>query len=258
LLVGVELSSGDAGGLQYAEDGARDNTLLNHSIAIESDGGVFTPWGLGVSCKNESNGGCGLAIAQLETLSPLLAGVGGGGQVKSGGGGADIDPMCQESGVVCAGWEVLDPRLEPRPAASNNPCTIDANGAWSAPAYDPATQSSYNSGYFWFHHSEADTMERIDPMQLNENAAALAIWTFAIAELPEMLPRNNAAPLPASSSSDDEAQKVWEYTEVHITLIAVLVVLSALLLYVRHVRREKEAQEESGMGSDLLSKDLQA
>jgi hypothetical protein len=244
--------SGDAGGVQYAEDGARDNTLLNHSIAIETDGGIFTPLGLGVSCKNESNGGCALAMAQLETLAPLLASVGGGGSVKSGGGGADIDPMCQESGIVCAGWEVLDPRLEPNPSATNNPCTIDASGAWVAPAYDPTSQSSYNSGYFWFHHSDADTMERIDATQLNENAAGLAIWTYAIAQLPELLPRNNPAPS-SSSSSNDETEKIWQYTEVHIGLISVLFVLSALLVYVRYVRKEVEQEEE---GNDCFQTDL--
>jgi len=231
--------------VQYAEDGARDNTLLNHSIAIETDNGIFTPLGFGVACKNESNGGCGLAIAQLETLAPLLDPIGGGGSVKSGETGADIDPMCQESGIVCAGWGVLDPRLEPAPSATNNPCTVDANGAWMAPEYDPATQTSYNSGYFWFHHSEADTMERIDPTQFNENAAALAIWTYAIAQLPEMLPRNNPAPT-SSSSSEGGVKKFWEYTTVHIGLIVTLLVFSAFQLYVRRVNEEKERAEAEG------------
>lgn len=236
--------AGDAGGLQYAEDGTRDNTLLNHSIAIETDGGIFTPWGLGVTCSNQSSGGCGLAMAQLEALAPLLAAVGGGGIVVAGGGGADIDPLCETSGIVCAGWEVLDPRLEPSPSASNNPCTIDSNGAWTAPAYDPLQQSSYNSGYFWFHHSEADTMERIDATQLNQNAAALAIWTYAIAQLPALLPRNNAAPVSTSSKKSDEAEKFWEYTEVHIGLLSLVVVTAVLLLWVWRVRRQKEKERE--------------
>lgn len=188
-------------------------------------------------------------MAQLETLSPLLDPLSGGGNIKSGGGGADIDPMCQDSGIVCAGWEVLDPRLEANPSATNNPCTIDANGAWAAPEYDPTTQTSYNSGYFWFHHSDADTMERIDPTQFNENAAALAVWTFAIAELPEMLPRNNPAPVTASSN-DDEVKKFWDYTEVHIGAISLLVVLSTLMVYVLYVRREKEVEEELGLMND--------
>jgi len=51
---------------------------------IETDGGIFQPIGMGVSCSNTSNGGCGLAIAQLETLAPLLNSI-GGGAVSSGG-----------------------------------------------------------------------------------------------------------------------------------------------------------------------------
>jgi carboxypeptidase Q len=108
-VVWVNEENGDKGGKQYAIDGNKSNTLVKHSIAIETDSGIFSPVGLGVSCAESSKGGCGLAIAQLKALSPLLDSI-GGGIVTSGGGGADIDPMC-ESGVVCAGYNVMDPRL---------------------------------------------------------------------------------------------------------------------------------------------------
>ena len=194
-----------------------DNSLVNHSIAIESDGGVFEPLGLGVSCANTTKGGCELAIAQLQILAPLLSSV-GGDQVTSGGGGADIEPMC-ESGIVCAGWNVLDLRLSD--GTTNNPCTADSMGAWSAPVFDPYTQTAYDSGYFWFHHSEADTMERIDPTQINTNVASLAIWAYAIAQLPELLPRNDPAPSSSSSSDSDGFKSAY---------IVVIVVCCAILL----------------------------
>jgi carboxypeptidase Q len=187
------------GGLQYLEDGLQSGILVNHSIVIETDGGIFQPLGLGISCAETSNGGCGMAIAQLETLAPLVHSI-GGDIVTSGGGGSDIDPSCQ-TGIVCAGWNVLDPRLSSGSSLTNNPCTVDSMGAWDAPVFDPYTQTMYDSGYFWFHHSDADTMERIDASQLNANAASLAIWTYAIAQLPELLPRNEAAP-PVSDDDD--------------------------------------------------------
>ena len=65
--------------------------------------------GLGISCEETENGGCGMAIAQLEALSALFDDI-GGGQIISGGGGADIEPSCS-TGLVCGGLNTLDPRL---------------------------------------------------------------------------------------------------------------------------------------------------
>jgi carboxypeptidase Q len=215
----VNEENGNAGGVQYAQEGAEDNSLLSHSIAIESDFGVFSPLGLGVSCSNQSHGGCGLAMAQLATLSPLLAAVGGGGAVSEatpGTTGDDTKALCQ-SGVVCASWRAADPRLAPATdteagtgtgtSTTNNPCTINNQDAWAAPVLTP--DNWRGSGYFWYHHSEADTMERIDPTQLNQNAAALAIWTYSIAQLPELLPRNAPPPSSSSSSSSSWAGPVF-------------------------------------------------
>lgn len=43
--------------------------------------------------------------------------------------------------------------------------------------------------YFWYHHSEADNVDKIDPKELGENVAAMAIMAYVLADLPEMLPR---------------------------------------------------------------------
>lgn len=220
-VVWVNEENGDAGGLQYLQDGLANNTLVNHSIAIETDEGVFEPLGLSLSCANTSNGGCELAIQQLEVLSPLLDPI-GGGTVSTGGGGADIDPICQ-TGIVCSGWNVLDPRLSN--GVTNNPCTVDSMGKWEAPVFDPATTTEYDSGYFWFHHSEADTMDRLDPTQVNTNAAALAIWTYAIAELPELLPRND--PATSSKKNDDSSGSFFQHTDK--VLLYLVVPVTAVL-----------------------------
>ena len=44
-------------------------------------------------------------------------------------------------------------------------------------------------------------MERLDPRQLNHVAAALAVWAFAVGELPALLPRNEPAPPAAPPAS---------------------------------------------------------
>ena len=43
--------------------------------------------------------------------------------------------------------------------------------------------------------------KRRDPRQLNHVAAASAIWAYSIAQLPELLPRDAAAPPPAPGAA---------------------------------------------------------
>ena len=43
--------------------------------------------------------------------------------------------------------------------------------------------------YFKYHHTAADTLDKIVPRELQENAAAMAVLAYTIANLPEPLPR---------------------------------------------------------------------
>jgi len=43
--------------------------------------------------------------------------------------------------------------------------------------------------YFNYHHSAADTLDKVDPRQLQENAAAMAVLAYELAEMPQPLPR---------------------------------------------------------------------
>jgi carboxypeptidase Q len=43
--------------------------------------------------------------------------------------------------------------------------------------------------YFFYHHTAADTLDKILPQELRENAAAMAVMGYALANLPEPLPR---------------------------------------------------------------------
>jgi carboxypeptidase Q len=43
--------------------------------------------------------------------------------------------------------------------------------------------------YFNYHHTAADTLDKVNPQTLRENAAALAVMGYAIADMPEPLPR---------------------------------------------------------------------
>lgn len=43
--------------------------------------------------------------------------------------------------------------------------------------------------YFDYHHTAADTLDKVDPQELRENAAAMAVMGYVLAAMPEPLPR---------------------------------------------------------------------
>jgi carboxypeptidase Q len=91
------------------------------------------------------------AFAIVKEVGKLLDKI-GAGDIQRGGGGADIGPI-MALGVPGAGLNVQGDK------------------------------------YFWFHHSEADTMDKLDPHEVNLSTAALAIMAYVIADLPQPLPR---------------------------------------------------------------------
>jgi carboxypeptidase Q len=44
------------------------------------------------------------------------------------------------------------------------------------------------SRYFWYHHSEGDTLDKLDPVELARCVAAMAVMTYVVADLPTALP----------------------------------------------------------------------
>jgi carboxypeptidase Q len=51
----------------------------------------------------------------------------------------------------------------------------------------PALEHVDEGNYFLIHHTPADTIDKIDPMDMARNAAAIAVMTYVIAEMPERL-----------------------------------------------------------------------
>jgi len=54
------------------------------------------------------------------------------------------------------------------------------------PSFAPIQDSRY---YFNYHHTAADTFDKIDPKHLNENAAVMAVLAYALADSAEAAPR---------------------------------------------------------------------
>ena len=43
--------------------------------------------------------------------------------------------------------------------------------------------------YFWFHHTDADTVDKLDPVEVAQCAALMAIVAYVVADMPQRLPR---------------------------------------------------------------------
>ncbi len=43
--------------------------------------------------------------------------------------------------------------------------------------------------YFWYHHTPADTIDKLDPHEFNLCIASLAVMAYVVADMPERLPR---------------------------------------------------------------------
>jgi hypothetical protein len=55
--------------------------------------------------------------------------------------------------------------------------------------------------YFDYHHTEADTLDKIVPRELAENSAVMAVLAYAIANLPQPLPRDPPPPAPRAAGN---------------------------------------------------------
>jgi carboxypeptidase Q len=52
-----------------------------------------------------------------------------------------------------------------------------------------ATIDTDPSRYFWYHHSDADTIDKLDPVDLARNAAIFAVIANTVANMDGTLPR---------------------------------------------------------------------
>ncbi len=91
------------------------------------------------------------AFALVRQIGSLLAGI-GSGDIARGGGGADIGPI-MALGVPGLGLNVDGTK------------------------------------YFWYHHTDADTVDKLDPHDVALCVATMAVMAYVLADMPERLPR---------------------------------------------------------------------
>jgi len=127
--------NGMRGGKGYAD--VTEKKGYKHVAAFESDAGGFVPKGLGVGATPEQ-------VKSIQQWSYLLDQI-GAGNIKSGGGGADIGPLNRRFQVPVIGL------------------LVDSNR------------------YFDYHHSANDTFDKVNERELELGAAVMAIIAYVLA-----------------------------------------------------------------------------
>ena len=59
-------------------------------------------------------------------------------------------------------------------------------GALGVPTMSPIVDGTR---YFWYHHSSADTMDKLDPREMAECVALMAVYAYVVADMPHTYPR---------------------------------------------------------------------
>ncbi|HWH82320.1 MAG TPA: M20/M25/M40 family metallo-hydrolase [Burkholderiaceae bacterium] len=146
----VNEENGVAGGRAYRA--ALGDKVGNHVAAIEMDGGAEAPVGYGFGASKPGQPVLPeeqRSFELLRDIATLLKPV-GADTIKPGGEGTDIAPLMR-AGVPGLGEETT------------------------------------MAHYFDWHHTEADTLDKVDPVEFRKNIASLAVMAYVLADMPERL-----------------------------------------------------------------------
>ncbi len=143
------LFTNEENGLAGGRAYARDHEaeLPQHVAAIEMDSGGFAPEAIGIEMQDRARQV--RAAAQLCELVDLLDEL-DAARVRPGFSGADVSQM-RSGGVALLGLDVE------------------------------------NSTYFDYHHTEADTLDKVNPSHLASDVAAMAVMAYVLADMPGRL-----------------------------------------------------------------------
>jgi len=137
------------------------DAIKNHVAAIEMDGGAEAPQGFGYGAggfgggRGRARGGAvpdpaeETSMAMLKQIGSLLNRI-NAGDVSAGGGGSDIGPLMRD-GVPGLG------------------------------------ERSVGTHYFDWHHTETDTLDKVDRDDFRKSVAAMAVMSYILADMPEKL-----------------------------------------------------------------------
>jgi Zn-dependent M28 family amino/carboxypeptidase len=165
LVFWVNEENGERGGKAYRK--LIGDKIGDQVAAIEMDEGAEKPMGMGYGGFESLMPGAPAfdasklppdqqqSFAALQDIVSLLGPI-GADKVLPGGGGSDIEAIV-EDGV---------------------------------PSLSPRTEDLH---YFDWHHTEADTLDKVDPVEFRKNAAMLSVVTYVLADMDGRLAGKSAA-----------------------------------------------------------------
>ena len=127
-----------------------EDDVSSHVAAIEMDGGAERPIGFGLGLRSgertdASDAAYEEALAMLRPIGALLSSI-DATEIRKGGGGADIGPL-MDQGVPGLGLRTV------------------------------------GEHYFDWHHTEADTLDKVEPDNVRRAIALLAVMGFVLADM---------------------------------------------------------------------------
>lgn len=145
----VVLWTNEENGLAGGKQYAKDHAaeISNLIAAIESDSGGFAPDAFSVECKDKSREE--VAHRQVNDIAQLVSRL-GTFKISRGHSGADVSPM-KDMGAMLMGF------------------------------------STEGEKYFDYHHTPADTLDKVNPDELSRCVASMAVMTYVLADMPERL-----------------------------------------------------------------------
>lgn len=150
--------NGLRGGLAYRDQVKESGELSKHVAAIEADSGGEPPAGFGLGLpflqgRPDADATKQQALDRLKQVARLLEPI-AAADIRDTGGGADIGPIMRE-GVPGLGLRTTGER------------------------------------YFHWHHTPADTVDKVNPEDLQKQVAALAVMAYILADMPDRLVEKN-------------------------------------------------------------------
>ncbi len=139
----------NGGGGSQAYRAALGDDMSGHVAAVEMDEGCERPIGFGLGFPGADEARTARALSQCKKIAEPLRGI-EADDISLGGGGADIGPLMR-SGV---------------------------------PGFALRTVGEH---YFDWHHTDADTLDKVDPVHFRHAIAALGVFCYGLADMPTRL-----------------------------------------------------------------------